>query len=163
MIILSIIAIQDFKHRAISWYLVPLLFVVFIVKSMAFCTITTLIKYSIFNLAFVCIQILMLTIYMSIKNKKWINIVNTHLGLGDLLFFVSLIAAFSPPNFIFFYIVSLLFSLVLFFAYKLFYKNASPEIPLAGLQSICLIGVCFYSSVFKELNFYDNSLVSYLQ
>ena len=106
---------------------------------------------------------MLLTIYMSIKNKKIKNIINTYLGIGDVLFFITLTVAFSPVNFIAFYILSLIVTLLFYVFYNAILRNTSSQIPLAGMQSICLIIVLLYSQFLKDFNFYnDDYLVGFL-
>jgi len=76
------------------------------------------------------------------------------------LFFVVMCLAFSPANFIVFYISSITFTLVGFLIYKQIVKNASVEIPLAGAQALAMI-VLLVMSNFTQLNFYsDDYLLS---
>ena len=64
----------------------------------------TILRYFLFNLAFVSVQMGILFIYLSIKNRTLTNIFKGYLGLGDLLFLVMICIALSPINFILFYI-----------------------------------------------------------
>jgi len=157
---LLVIVIQDFKHRAISWYVLPIILLGFIFKSYFSNGFQELLKFSAFNISFIIVQIIFLTTYMSIKNKKITNIIDSYIGLGDVLFFVVMCLAFSPANFIVFYISSITFTLVGFLIYKQIVKNASVEIPLAGAQALAMI-VLLVMSNFTQLNFYsDDYLLS---
>ncbi len=163
IVCLLIITIQDFKHRAISWYILPVMFLAFLFKSFSFINCHQVLKFGIINLSFIIIQFVLLTIYMSIKNKKMTNIINSYIGVGDLLFFLVLSLAFSPVNFIVFYIISLLFTLLFYALYNAILRNTSSQIPLAGMQSICLIIVLLCSQFLKDFNFYnDDYLVGFL-
>jgi hypothetical protein len=162
LILLAVILFQDFKQREISWFLIPLLFIAFIIKALFIITLTDLIKNTFVNIGFICIQLLVLTIYMSVKNKKITNIVNSHLGLGDVLFFFVICVAFSPVSFIVFYLVSLLFTLLGSMIYRVNSKTTNQEIPLAGAMSGGLIVLILANFYFQQINFYaDDFLINY--
>ena len=55
--------------------------------------------------------------------KEWTNIIDSWLGLGDVLFFVCLCGLFSPVNFIAFFISSIFGVLVFFLLIKAFIKK----------------------------------------
>ncbi len=134
IMILGIVTYQDFKFRAISWPLLLLLMLLLLLTK-GFQPETGI------NLLFVAAQLVFLTLYISLKNKRFTNIIDTYLGLGDILFLVVICAAFSTYEFIIFYTAGLLFSLLAFMIYRLVNRKASAEIPLAGLMSIAMIAL----------------------
>lgn len=138
------------KHRAISWVLIPLALAGFVFKGMI--SENIVLKDVLLNIAFVSIQLVLLTIYMSIKNKRLLNIVNTYLGLGDVLFFVVICAAFSTLNFIVFYLLSMIVTLTGVIAYNGFRKKKSVDIPLAGAMAVVLIVLM----LIPGFDFYDD-------
>ncbi|MGQ0827052.1 MAG: hypothetical protein ACT4ON_01530 [Bacteroidota bacterium] len=146
---LTIIVVQDFKQREISWMLIPLTLAGFTYKAM---NGDILLKNVLLNIAFIVIQLLMLTIYMSIKNKKPVNIINTYLGLGDILFFLVICVAFSPINFIAFYLSSMITTLIGVIIYNRFSNKQTKDIPLAGAMATGTIVLM----VFPGLNFYND-------
>jgi hypothetical protein len=157
IIILFIIFFQDMKQREISWILVPALFLGFIAKGFLEKG-EVLLKNGMFNVAFVLIQLILLSIYMSIKNKKLTNIINTYLGIGDVLFFIAITAAFSPMNYVLFYVSSIILTLFGFILYKLIKQNAKAEIPLAGsMAGMMMIVICW--SMIKPVNFYNDGVI----
>lgn len=156
-ICLGFIAYQDYKQRQISWYYLPLVFIAFVLKAADSIVMEDLIKYALFNLGFIVVQLSGLTIYMSLKNKKIINIVNTYLGIGDILFFVALCAAFSPVNFILFYVISMILTLIGFLVYDLIIKKAQKEIPLAGAMATVCIALLIINKIVPQLNFYNDA------
>ncbi|MBN8696063.1 MAG: hypothetical protein J0L87_06000 [Bacteroidetes bacterium] len=158
IVLLGVIAFQDFKFRAISWYLLPLILFLLLYKGLCILENEVLVKNSSFNLAFVIIQFVGLTVYMSIKNKKIVNIVNSYIGLGDLLFFVVICVAFSPFNFILFFVVSNILTLIIFTIYKIFISRTVEEIPLAGAQSIMFQLLIFYNMFISPVDFYSDDL-----
>jgi hypothetical protein len=88
------------------------------------------------NLGFLILQLVLLTVYFSIKGKKLINITVQLFGLGDVLFLFSIAFYLSVLNFLFFYITSLAFILLAWVLVQSFSSSKSKQIPLAGLQAI---------------------------
>ena len=130
-----IVSYQDFKERAISWWTLPLLlaFSFFLdnrgIKS-------TLIETGI-NMGFIFINLIVVTLYFSIKESKLVNIVNTKLGIGDILFFFSCCFIFSLPNFVLFFLFSLVFAVFLTLVARKLISNNS--VPLAGIMASLLL------------------------
>jgi hypothetical protein len=156
LLLLGIVVYQDFKLRLISWVLIPLLFVLQSFISYKALPLETSLFYFIINVGFIGLQLICLTLYFSIKNKRFTNIVNSYLGIGDILFFFILCMSFSPVNFILFYLGSILMTLIGFIFYSLIHGNK--EIPLAGAMALCLI-VCFvFSFLNKDFSFYNDCL-----
>ena len=98
-IVLSVIIYQDFKSREISWFLIPLLLTIGCTNALINIDFTSFLTYSSINLTTVILNLLGVTIFVSLKEKKITNIVDSYLGLGDILFFLVLTVLFSPINF----------------------------------------------------------------
>lgn len=103
------------------------------------------------NIVFIAFIMAVLSLYFSMKNRRWVNIVDTHLGLGDIVFFIGLCFLFPLANLLAFFVFSLIFSLISYGAITLLKKEGHDNIPLAGLMGICLTGVIILS----EVNDYD--------
>lgn len=158
---LAVIVVQDFKHRQISWFLIPLALTGFVYK--AFLSGDFAWKDFLLNVGFVLIQLLLLSLYFSLKNKRLINIVDRYLGLGDILFFIVLCAVFSPVNFILFYLFSLTITLMSIVIYTVISRHQTPAIPLAGAMAALLILLLLTNLVFPQFNLYnDHSLLTIL-
>ncbi len=130
---LSAIIYEDFRFRAIHWYWLVLLVIA------AYFYSTTPTNDVLANFSFLFVQIVGLTAYFSIKNKRLVNIVDSQIGLGDLLFFIPLCLLFKPAIFLFFFIISLTASLIGFLLIQKFWLKQLTTIPLAGCMSITLI------------------------
>lgn len=156
MICLVLIAFQDFKQRAISWFLIPILFVGFVFIAIQNSAWEFYLNELLFNLCFILIQLLLLTVYMSVKNKKFVNIVNSFLGIGDILFFVVLSAAFSPVNFIVFYLASTILTLIGYVIYKSWAKT-NAEIPLAGAMASMMLVLMILNFCIPSMNFHNDN------
>jgi hypothetical protein len=161
VLFLSIVFIQDFKERLISWFLPLLIFISLSAKAYYTLNITEVLTHVIINSTFISFQILLLTAWISLKNKKLINIIDTYLGLGDLLFFIAITAAFSPFQYILFYTFSISLTLLGFIIYKALYKNTRPEIPLAGSMAVCMIIFIVLTMIIPDFSSYSDKY-SYL-
>lgn len=129
---------QDLKYRAISWFIFPSLalsITLFLInKEIPFLTIA---ENFIINNLLLILQLGILTVLFSFREKRWVNITNGYLGWGDILFFAAISPYFSPVSFVAFYCVSLLITLVITIPF--FIKTPQTfKIPLAGLQAITL-------------------------
>jgi hypothetical protein len=91
------------------------------------------------NLLFVCIVMSSLFIYVSLKQRRLVNIFQAHFGIGDFVFFIAIAPLFSNQNYILFFISGMVFSAIL---HLIRAKGKSDlTIPLAGYLSIYLSGL----------------------
>jgi hypothetical protein len=104
---------------------------------MEYHSLTTLWRTASINFVFLIIQLLLVSVYFSVKNNKWTPIYQSLLGAGDILFLMSIGVYFSVLNYLFFYIVSLIVVLLLWVPINLFVIKQKTTIPLAGLQALC--------------------------
>lgn len=154
--LLSIVTYQDFKSRAISWFLIPLLLITFIVYGITVIDITEYITFFSLNV-FMLLNILIgTTIVISIKEKKLTNIIDNYLGLGDILFFFILTTLFSPINYFIFLIGSILLFSIIFSINLLISKKKKALFPLAGAMSVLLIITITAQQFTSSFNFYQD-------
>ena len=135
MVSLLLIVIQDLKYRHIHVFLPLVIFVV----ALCFLYIKGLRDYTIpiYNIGFFILIFTVLIIYMSIKNKSYLNPFTHYFGLGDVLYFIAITPFFVLHNYILFFIFSMLFAIVLKLLFKSKMKNDS--IPLAGFSALLLL------------------------
>lgn len=131
---LIIVFIQDWKYRKIHLVL-PLAiftagFFLIPVKNYALGEIV------LFNTIFFLITLGILTLYMSLKSKKFLNPFQHYFGLGDLLFYIAVTPLFLLKNYILFFILSLLFAILMQFGLKKLIKEET--VPLAGFSALFL-------------------------
>lgn len=89
------------------------------------------------NLLFLVITLSVLTLYMSLKNKKFLNPFKNYFGLGDLFFYLAITPLFFLYNYVLFFVVSMIFAIVV---QKLFQKLIKYDsVPLAGLSALLLV------------------------
>lgn len=154
--LLALVVFQDFKSRNISWFLIPLLLVVFITRAILKIDIQEFITYSGINLAIIVLNLLGVTFLVWLKEKKLKNIVDTYLGFGDILFFLVLTTVFSPLNFIVFYLGSIILITLIYGSIILFNKQKNTLIPLAGAMSVLLILVLIADVMLPTFNVYQD-------
>lgn len=146
-IILSAIAWQDFKFRAVYWWLFPLLLATLAIAKIRQTDSLQMTNDLLYNGTFLGIQLFVLSVYFSLKQGKWVNIFDGYFGLGDLFFLLSIAPYFAVVNYIFFYLLSLFAAIVL----SLF-KEASVKIPLAGQQAVALLLVMLADQMIVKLD-----------
>lgn len=133
------ISVQDFKFRAVYWWLFPLLF--FALGLLTYDrTGANQVTTNLFaNFGFVFLQLLLLSIYFSVKERRLVNIFAHHFGVGDLLFLLSVTVYFSLFNYILFYVTSLIMVIAFTLILNQLVKKTNPKIPLAGEQALLLV------------------------
>ncbi len=159
LILLLFVAIQDFLYRKIVWVAFPLLFLLFLTSGIIQIGLKPLSGFFLINIGFLVLQLFLITIYYSLKNKRIFNIVNTSLGIGDILFFVILALSFSPPNFIFFLIVILLAILVIYSLFLTFNQVQNKHVPLAGGLAFALLLLVLLETITDRCYRYDDSFI----
>jgi hypothetical protein len=139
LLVLLVIFAQDIKSRSVYWIVFPLLLVLFIVSDLVSHKSTTdLLPSVLLNLGFLVLQLLLITCWFSLKEKRWINVSANLLGWGDILFLVSISFYLSFVNFLFFHIASLFAALTGWLTWQLFANEKSKHVPLAGMQALAL-------------------------
>lgn len=144
LLILLVMGIQDFKFRAISWYLFPALALCLLLISPSFSLYNTFV-----NIGFVAFVFVLLTGWFSLKSGSLVNLTERHLGIGDVLFLLCLAFFFAPLNFFLFYLSSLLIVSIGTGLYLLVFRPDGFTIPLAGLQGLVLMTVLLCSWIWN--------------
>ena len=156
---LLMIGIEDLKHRAVHWYWFALLFSGITVKALMQEQSLVVMSNGLTNLGFIFLQLVMLTIFFTLKEKQLVKIINTRLGLGDIIFFAAICSMFSPYNFILFFILSLLVSMLIFILSSLIQLQKDKAIPLAGLMSFCLMVLLIGGFIYGEANWHNDEII----
>lgn len=160
VLLLITLIYQDFKYRSVWWLIFPILIISQSFLSYLLIGWEELCWNTSVNLMLLALQFLVLTLYFSFRNAKWTNIINKYIGIGDVFFFIFLSLAFSPFNFLLFFVLSLLIMLL---TYSLTIKKnlKKYKIPLlGGMAIIYLLTLCVeYLSGYNKfddviLNFY---------
>jgi hypothetical protein len=135
---LMLVFIQDIKSRAVYWIVFPILAVLFYASQSLTNNLFSPLQSAAFNIGFIVLQLVLVTVWFSFKNRRLVNITNGLLGWGDVLFIVSVAFYLPLPNFIAFYLISLLASLLIWILWQTITTKKDGHIPLAGLQALLL-------------------------
>ena len=144
--ILAILAFQDFKEREISLFLLLLLAVLLMVRGIISVGLPELKREILLNWSFLFIQLFLLTTVYTIKNRGFKDFTKNYIGWGDIVFYAIIALLLPLANYVLFFIVGLITTLIAAFAIKHILKTKFTTIPLAGslaLQTGLLI--CFDS------------------
>ncbi|MGV6862289.1 MAG: prepilin peptidase [Putridiphycobacter sp.] len=148
--LLILCIVQDWKYRGIHVLVFPILLALTI--SLNFLQEFNFLDLG-FSLAFIGLNLLILVIYLSIKNKAFVNIFKSYLGIGDVLFFIAIAPLFSFRNYILFFISGMILSMILHLILGKFQKH--DNVPLAGYLSmyvLILIGINYFNPNFLKVN-----------
>ena len=162
--LLALVIREDATHRAVHWFLFPLIFMCLLVINFSSGIFLTSIKDVVVTLIFLAIQILSASLYFLFKERRPVNIFSNYFGSGDLLFLISISAGFSFINFIAFYSFSL-FVILLLFSIAILAKKESwkYQIPLAGAQATIYLFLLITNMAFHFINLHDDSrILSYV-
>lgn len=132
---LTMVFIQDWRYRRIHIVLPIIIFILSVyLVSLKNSFLTNIIT---FNLGFFLITLSILSVYMSVKSKRFLNPFQYYFGLGDLFFYAAITPLFLLRNYILFFILSLLFAILMQFGLKNIIKEET--VPLAGFSSLFLL------------------------
>ena len=158
---LIVIAIQDYKYRGVSWILFPIGFLLLAIKSINFGGLTAQTSLFLINIGILLFVFFLLVLYFSFKNKKIVNIVNSYIGIGDLLFLIIIALCFSAINFILFINVSLLLILISYLFLSKLLKFDTAKVPFAGLLSLFYLVFYLLNILWLKLNPYIDLNIIY--
>jgi len=151
---------QDFKSRRVSVYVLAGFILLSLLQLIPNYN-QHIIRYTLVNFALLSGIFILQTGLVSLKKKRFINPVNKTIGLFDLLFLVCLCCWFSPKNFLYFFIGSLVLALFHVVYQRTFTTKKFIVIPLAAY--ICLFFlVCIGVKNIFQLSFYDDGFLRIL-
>lgn len=142
ILFLGVISWQDFQSRSLSAWLLPVIGVTLLIGVSAGITAAAVFQNSGINLLILVLYFGVISLWTSFRNRTWVNIVNTHVGLGDILLLVAVLPVFSPLNFCLFFTCGSIFALVGASFSMLINPKTDKRIPLAGYLSVLLISFC---------------------
>lgn len=148
--LLAVVLFQDMKHRAIWWFLPPLVFAGGIVLQYPNFHFFD----QLYSLLFIGALMAFLYVYIYFRFGNF-DVFKSYFGIGDLLLLVAFVPFFKFTDYIFFFTFATLASLVLHGVVSLIRKQQS--VPYAGYVSLALIGYLsllyfFHLSIFSFLN-----------
>ena len=159
----GLIFYQDLKTRSVTWVLFPILAVGGLLYSFYYSgSLEIVVKNFAMNIGFLFLQYLLLKIILTVKGKRESQL-EKKIGWGDILFLLACASFFSPANFIIFYFLSLVFSLLFHFLFKLINKkNYQNTIPLAGFQALFLFLYIYLNEIVNNNLASDDWIAFYL-
>jgi len=165
VVTLSFIAFQDFRSRAVSWFLFPLLAACGVLLALTEGNALSLLgQYMAINSAFLLLQFAVLKGWFLLRagrGKEQTPFVDHAIGKGDIFFLLAAGCFFSPVNFIFFYLSSLLFALIVYLVVRYWPARKShwSTVPLAGLQAGFLL-LCLPLHLLLRLSLTDDNWIT---
>lgn len=136
LLVLCSIFVQDIIGRSVYWIAFPVLTALFIsVRIGQHQHIAELWQSTLINLLFLGLQLLIVSVWFSLKRGHWVDITAKMIGWGDVLLLVAIAFYLSVLNFLFFYISSLIVVLMSWLCIQFFISRKDKHIPLAGLQA----------------------------
>jgi uncharacterized paraquat-inducible protein A len=159
---LAMLSVQDWRKRQVHWFLFPVLLLLFVYqKADAYQGTNDFLMDFLFPFCFLLLQLAVLTVYVSVRSRRWTMITDGFVGLGDILFFLVLCFYFNLYTYVLFYLISLMLVLIIWPLSQAFLKLKENTIPFAGLQAFFLILVLLYSWI-KPVDLRDDRWISLL-
>jgi hypothetical protein len=143
MLFLAAMVWQDFKTRFISAWLLPCIGILLVVTQIFHTPPVALLKNGIANCALLILQYIFLLLWISFKNRKWTNIIHSHIGLGDVVLLIILAPVFAPIYFCLLLTAGTLITLVCHSVARLFHQTTNTKIPFAGYIGLIVLLLCF--------------------
>lgn len=160
LLVLMFIFYQDQRYRAVYWICFPLLGTLLLLLKASSTGFQIGLTEAGYGLSFFIIQLLLLSVYFSIKHQRLINITHQHLGLGDILLLLVIPFYLSPGNYVLFYVVSLIVVLVYTLCTWTSNKGErSKHIPLAGLQALLLCMLMVVGFLYPDFTLYNDNWI----
>lgn len=128
-----VILFQDFRDRLVSLWVIILFAAICIFSVIYFRDAQTLLFNGASALIYLGIVWLALKLYMFFKFRRNEKILDTQIGLADVLLIFCIGLTFNTIGLVFFFCVAFVLSLVSFVLYTLIKKKSETTIPLAGL------------------------------
>ena len=164
LIIMFVVMYQDVKARQVSFILFPILFLLTICVTNIVKPFEMVVSDMLMIMGFITIQLAAIVLYLLLKFRKLLNPFRGYLGTGDLLFWFAIAPLFSFVNFLLFFVVSLLFSAIVFVSFKrLFVPKSTIRaklIPLAGMQAAFLLLLLLFNRLFWQMKFHQDHVIS---
>jgi hypothetical protein len=144
MLLTGVMAVQDFRSRSISVWILPLI-CVSLTATQGFQSEWSVLAYNAaVNIILLLFMYVTMTLWFSVKARSWVRLDDVYIGRGDLFLLLLLTPAFAPFNFLLFFIAGSVAALIVYGTLNMFRPDANRLIPLAGILGITLLLFCFY-------------------
>jgi hypothetical protein len=142
-----VLAFQDVRNRQVWVILFPII-----------CGLSLWYKWQtiqweqvLWNLGFVLVCLLGLTLYLILKTKQLVLIWKGYFSWGDILFLVAITPLLWFPTYLVYFTLGTMLSLVIHTVILITQKKATKSVPYAGYMSLVLIGYLFIESKIVQL------------
>lgn len=138
ILVCGILFWEDLRHRAVHWSLLAQAFLglgvfgLFTNGHHVFWTDLPV------NILFVLLQFIGITLYVSLRERRWVNPFKDRVGPGDLLFMLACAFAFPRHAFVLFILSGIFFSLLGYGVLRLLKPAQPASVPTAGLLALYL-------------------------
>ena len=135
ILILLIIFIQDLKMRAVYWFLFPILLggsIWYNIQNIDLLSLS-------WNLGFITVSLGLLTVYVSLRQRKLTAIWNGFFSIGDILFLIAIIPLLPFHTYLIYFTIGTICSLIFHAIAMLFFRD-NKTVPFAGYMALVLIG-----------------------
>lgn len=139
LLTLLFLALQDVRNRQV-WVI---LFPVICGLSLWYKWQTIDFEQLIWNLGFVLVCLLGLTLYLTLKTKQLVLIWKGYFSWGDILFLLAITPLLYFPTYLVYFTFGTMLSLVIHTVILITQKKARKSVPYAGYMSLVLIGYLF--------------------
>jgi len=145
LILFSLVLLQDVKYRGVHWILFPLLLGACVVFNYEMVTLVQLA----YNIVFLAVLMGALTLYLTFKNGRLINITDGYFSWGDILFLLAICPLFDLQEFMLFFTVGTCMSLLFHLLVNTFKQQKT--LPYAGYMAILGMVYVLFQYQIEEL------------
>jgi len=139
IVILLMIALEDFRHRQVHvlWFI--LLIVAILLESFGVTGQTEHLNHFLTNLLFIIVQWLGITLFFTLKTKKLVNVMDRYIGWGDAVLLFAFALLLPPLSFALFMILSYVLVLIISLIRLSLNRSKPYPVPLAGWLGIFMM------------------------
>lgn len=141
ILILLFIFFQDLKLRAVYWFLFPIVLALSVWVGLE----TSNLENMLWSFSFFIFSMGFLTLYLSLKQGKLINITKGFFSWGDILFLLAIIPLFSFHLYLMFFTLGTIGTLLIH-AIVLLVSKGDKTIPFAGYMSLLLTSYLIFDT-----------------
>ena len=163
LFLLVAIIFQDFRFRAVSWIILPVLFLAIVAIRIHEDGINNALTNTAINFALVSLQLIFtLGYFVLIHKMKVSDFTRRFIGWGDILFFIAVTPAFTFPVYLAYMVTGLLLTLAVYSTGRSLRRQTSAplQIPLAGLFAFYTIVLQALLLVFPHAEYNINLLLT---
>jgi hypothetical protein len=149
-VLLGAIAWQDFHERVVSVWLLALLAMTELLLGCLRSGLESLLWQTAQNAVITFSLLIIVWIYVIVKNRKWMNLFKNGFGSADLILLLILGMFFSPFIFVLFMLTGFILTLVFSLFIRLANSSGEKTIPLAGYLAGWTILVMILIVIFPQ-------------